>query len=64
MIFLYDGSFDGFLSAVFDAFLEKGEVGIEKKDGWQPQFFVETLEVATSHEKAERACGCCGTPLR
>lgn len=54
MIFLYDGSFDGFLSAVFDAFLEKGEVGIEKKDGWQPQFFVETLEVATSHEKAER----------
>ena len=54
MIFLYDGTFEGFLSAVFDAFLCKEEVEIEKKCGWQPQFFTETVEVETVPEKAER----------
>ncbi len=54
MIFLYDGTFEGFLSAVFDAFLEKEEVEIAKKTGFQPQFFTETREVETSPEKAER----------
>ena len=54
MIFLYDGTYEGFLSAVFDAFPVKEEVSIEKKDGWQPLLFTETIEVATSPEKAER----------
>ena len=54
MIFLYDGTFEGFLSAVFDAFTAKEEVKIEKKDGWQPLLFAETAEAATSQEKAER----------
>ena len=54
MIFLYDGSFDGFLSAVFDAFLVKEEVEIEKKNGFQRQLFAETREVETSQEKAGR----------
>ena len=54
MIFLYDGTFEGFLSAVFDAFLVKEEVEIEKKTSFQPRFFAETLEVETSPEKAER----------
>ena len=54
MIFLYDGTFEGFLSAVFDAFLCKEEVEIEKKCEWQPQFFTETVKVETVPEKAER----------
>lgn len=54
MIFLYDGTFEGFLSAVFDAFLIRTEVEIAKKSGWQPQLFAETREVETSAEKAER----------
>lgn len=54
MIFLYDGTFEGFLSAVFDAFPVKEEIEIEKKFTWQSQLFSETREVATSSEKAER----------
>ncbi|MBP5406372.1 TIGR03915 family putative DNA repair protein [bacterium] len=54
MIFLYDGTFEGFLSAVFDAFLCKEKVEIGKKCGWQPQLFSETVEVETVPEKAER----------
>ena len=54
MIFLYDGSFEGFLSAVFDAFPAKDEVVIERKESWQPQLFAETVEVGTVPEKAER----------
>lgn len=54
MIFLYDGTFEGFLSAVFDAFSAKDEVEIEKKEGWQPQLFTEPVEVETVQEKAER----------
>ena len=54
MIFLYDGTFEGFLSAVFDAFTCKEDVAIEKREGWQPQFFAETTEVKTEPEKAER----------
>ena len=52
MIFLYDGTFEGFLSAVFDAFLVMEDVEIEKKAGFQPRFFAETREVGTSPEKA------------
>ena len=54
MIFLYDGTFEGFLSAVFDAFSAKDEVEIEKKEGWQPQLFADPVEVETVQEKAER----------
>lgn len=54
MIFLYDGTFEGFLSAVFDAFQIKEDVEIERKSGWQPRFFTETRDVETSQEKAER----------
>jgi len=65
MIFLYDGTFEGFLSAVFDAFLVKEEVEIAKKSAWQQQLFAETLEVETSPEKAERVASklleTCGT---
>ena len=54
MIFLYDGTFEGFLSSVFDAFLVREDVEIEKKTGFQPHFFTETREVETSPEKSER----------
>lgn len=57
MIFLYDGSFEGFLSAVFDAILVREEVRIEKKSGFQPLLFEETREVETTQEKAERVSG-------
>ena len=54
MIFIYDGTFEGFLSAVFDAFTLKEDVSIEKKDCWQPLLFAEPVEVKTEPEKAER----------
>ena len=54
MIFLYDGTFEGFLSAVFDAFTIKEDVVISKKEGWQPLLFAEPVEVKTEPEKAER----------
>lgn len=54
MIFLYDGTFEGFLSAVFEAFTCREDVLIEKKEGWQPQFFAEMTEVETAPEKAGR----------
>ncbi|MBO7126519.1 TIGR03915 family putative DNA repair protein [bacterium] len=54
MIFLYDGTFEGFLSTVFDAFLVREDVEIAKKAGFQPHFFTETREVETLPEKAER----------
>ena len=57
MIFLYDGTFEGFLSAVFDAFTAEDDVAIEKKEGWQPLFFTEPVEVETVTEKAERVAG-------
>lgn len=54
MIFLYDGTFEGFLSAVFDAFPLKENVAIEKKEKSQSVLFTEIREVETSSEKAER----------
>ena len=54
MIFLYDGTFEGFLSAVFDAFAIKEDVSIEKKDCWQPQLFADPVEVESVPEKAEK----------
>lgn len=57
MIFVYDGSFDGFLSAVFDAFLVKEEVSIESETRWQPLLFGDVVKVETVPEKAERVSG-------
>ena len=54
MVFLYDGTFEGFLSAVFDAFLVREDVEIGRMSVWQTQFFAETREVTTVPEKAER----------
>ena len=54
MIFLYDGTFEGFLSAVFDAFPAKEDVVIEKKEKSQSVLFTEIREIETSSEKAER----------
>ena len=54
MIFLYDGTFEGFLSAVFDAFPAKEDVIIEKKEKSQSVLFTEIREIETSSEKAER----------
>ena len=54
MIFLYDGTFEWFLSAVFDAFPAKEDVVIEKKEKSQSVLFNEIREIETSSENAER----------
>lgn len=54
MIFIYDGTFEGVLSAIFDAILLKEEIFIETEKSFIPRLFHETTKVETSTEKAER----------
>ena len=52
---VYDGSFNGFLSAVFMAFEQKIEIAdIRRKQSGQAQLFSETVEVTTNEDKARR----------
>ncbi|WP_350285706.1 TIGR03915 family putative DNA repair protein [uncultured Croceitalea sp.] len=53
--FIYDGSFNGFLTAVFIAFEEKANVtDIQKNDQGQNGLFSETETIFTNVEKAKR----------
>lgn len=55
MIFIYDASFEGFLSAVFMAYEYKcKQPKIVKKEKFMGDFFEEVEEVITSEEKATR----------
>ena len=55
VIYIYDGSFDGFLSAVFEAYEQKLPVSaIGAGNGIQPGFGDVIKEVATCSEKARR----------
>lgn len=55
MIFLYDGSFEGLLTCIFEAFSKKPEsVFISKKDTYQPNFLEEPVIVKTNMEKFQR----------
>lgn len=55
MIFLYDGSFEGLLTCIFEAFYKKPErVSISKKDTYQPSFLEQPVIVETDMEKFQR----------
>ena len=55
MIFTYDGSFSGLLSAIFEAFRLKVEVtDIVPEDRFQQQLFAEALPIATNEAHAKR----------
>ena len=53
---LYDGSFEGLLTAVFEVFEYRYDVMeiIAKENYTQENFFAETHEVITDFEKADR----------
>ncbi|MFC4096667.1 TIGR03915 family putative DNA repair protein [Euzebyella saccharophila] len=54
-ILVYDGSFNGFLTAVFTAFDEKVSVSdIQREDEYQSGLFSESETVITDSEKAKR----------
>jgi probable DNA metabolism protein len=53
--FIYDGSFEGFLTAVFDVYNHKSKnAEIWREELYQPALFGEKIESVTSAEKAER----------
>ena len=55
VILIYDGTFSGFLSAVFQAFeAHLNVVDIQQKGKCQNEFFAQTLNVATSVDKAKQ----------
>ena len=55
MIYLYDGTFDGFLTVVFDIYATKHEpVQIMRECRWQPGFFDEPARIVTDFAKSER----------
>lgn len=51
-IYLYDGSFEGFLTAVFDSYKKQGV--IRKENTFVPDMFATTISVQTDLEKADR----------
>lgn len=53
--FLYDGSFEGLLTAVFDVYDRKAQTAqIVAADRYQPDVFAEKTEVVTDEAKANR----------
>ncbi|MCL1828715.1 MAG: TIGR03915 family putative DNA repair protein [Oscillospiraceae bacterium] len=57
VIYIYDGTFEGFLSCVFEAFLKKEAPSlISKQNAIQLSVGAEVKEIATDPEKADRVC--------
>ena len=55
VILVYDGTFNGFLSAVFQAFEDNAQVAaIQRKETCQKDFFSKTLFVDTDVQKAKK----------
>lgn len=55
MVFLYDGSFEGLLTCIFDAFYKKPDsVFIYKRDKYHPNFLEQPVIVETDMEKFQR----------
>ncbi|MEG0153261.1 MAG: TIGR03915 family putative DNA repair protein [Niameybacter sp.] len=52
--FLYDGSFEGFLTAIFYAYSEKNEVRINKQSEYIPHLLFEAITIPTELDKFER----------
>ena len=54
-VYIYDGTFDGFLTTVFEIYAKKRQpVQIVSELRWQPNFFDTVTHVETSAEKSER----------
>ena len=55
MIYVFDGSLEGLLTAVFEWFERKpGEVTLQTKENYQPAIFIETLQITNNRAKADR----------
>lgn len=55
LIYIYDGTFDGFLTTVFDIYASKQKpLQIISRYRWQPNFFDEHRPVVTDRVKSER----------
>ncbi len=55
MIYTYDGSFDGFLTVVFDTYLSKQlPENIVNERNWQAGFFDTSAHIITDTDKSER----------
>ena len=53
--FVYDGTYIGLLSSVFEIYERKSkEASIVNRDKMQGLVFMENIEVASDHEKASR----------
>ncbi len=54
-VLIYDGSFDGFLTAVYHVFENQlKDVEIVKPKQYQPNIFIESEEILTNNRKAKR----------
>ena len=55
LIYTYDGTFEGFLTCVFECYSRKDfPVDIQSRQGEQRQFFAERFDIPTNSVKAER----------
>ena len=55
LIYIYDGTFDGFLTTVFEVYASKQKpLQIISCYSWEPGFFDENKHIATDRKKAER----------
>jgi probable DNA metabolism protein len=55
VVYVYDGSFDGFLTVIFDIYASKRKPAlIVSEHKWQPGFFDTPVHITASVEKSER----------
>lgn len=55
LIYIYDGTFDGFLTTVFTIYASKQKpLQIVSEQHWQPNFFDESKQVITNAKQSER----------
>ena len=53
--FIYDGSFQGLLTAIYEAFYSKNQVrGILREDEYQPAFFANKIPVEADLQKSDQ----------
>jgi probable DNA metabolism protein len=55
LIYIFDGSLEGLLTAVFEWFERKpGEIVVKTENTFQPDAFIDTFQVQSNREKADR----------
>lgn len=52
--YLYDGTFNGYLTAIFYAYSEKEEVHLYKEQSYSPSLLADSIFIATDEDKSER----------